>query len=222
MTTHTPSVGDLELHYGTGQGFGSRALVVDYLRTKTFPAIHDDILHAMRGFPGGFAGRNVIDLGACTGLLSLRLKAELEVGTVMGLEANVRDVALFKGWLAEHGHPVSVQHHMLDLWREETLRTFDFIVKSIDASVLVGRRIIPEVCTRPTGTTKRPGMPAWVPELIRKTFRNAGLQYLVLEGRMFSARSVNPVADIDREIDIFQPDYTVRLRHKNVAILELV
>lgn len=173
----------------------------DYLKQfyekREYPKIHDDIFSMSEYVPA----RNVIDLGCCTGLLSHRLACKYN--SVVGIEPSEK-------YLAKAIQKDNITYVNMAIL-EETLPELKQIIKTYDIQAVFARRVVPEIY-------ESGGM-----DLVKKfiaTLYDAGVQYVVLEGRKSNKNAVNPLHSIAEEARIFDRWYLCSMNYKNCQILK--
>lgn len=177
--------------------YDDMAYVAAYNERGEYPKIHDDIFSLDEGLPRGV----VADIGACHGLLAARL---VNAGHTkcLAFEMNPRYLAeaIRDKRIEYHGYPVSYT----------TLGFFAGELKDAGVSIVFARRVIPEIWDR--------GGEKLVRGFAGAMFA-AGVKYLVVEGRLPTARAVNGMNTIEREIAALNGFKEIK-RFKNCALLE--
>lgn len=172
--------------------------VSEFYRNGNFPKIHDDIFF----LASHVRGRNVLDLGCCKGLLSKRLSS---INTfVVGIDAS-------KSYLDKAVKGDNIKYVNTKV-TEETLPAIAGLIKEYGITVLVARRVIPELCE--TG-----GMALCTK--FAKLLAEYGVEYVVLEGRKKCANPTNPLSSIEMELKVFEPYFNVIETHKDCRLLKL-
>lgn len=173
--------------------FADPHYIDDYLATGRFPAIHDDLYCLVENFAS--EPEPALDIGACTGLLTLRLKQIRS--HVIGLEANPAYI--------ERSPAAKL---LINL--RVTLTTMGQVYElAKDCSLVVMRRVLPEIC----------GDSSLVAWKLAERLHAAGVKKIALEGRVKSSRSTHLLASLEDEIAALSEFYTVSRRYKNCALL---
>jgi hypothetical protein len=173
--------------------YNSKEYVDAYLEHGAFPAIHDDIFEAAKLIPN--AGTlAALDLGACTGLLTIRMRQVFS--GVKGIEASPENVSR------------AAREAEVKLMKITPATLKDFQGELAGIGVIIARRVFPELYDSNVAFE--------LPELF---FRN-GIEYVLLEGRMPVRNPSNALWNADIEANIFAPLYGVVERHKNVRLLK--
>lgn len=172
--------------------------VSEFLRNGTYPKIHDDIFY----LASQVRGHNVLDLGCCKGLLSKRLSAINPL--VVGIDAS-------KAYIDKAVKGDNIKYVNTKV-TEDTLPAIKGIIQEHGITVLVARRVIPELCE--TG-----GMQLCTK--FAKLLQECGVEHIVLEGRKKCANPTNPLSSIDMELKVFEPYYNVIKAHKDCRLLKL-
>lgn len=177
--------------------FDDDKYVEEYYHTGRFPKIHDDIFTLAALLPG----RNVLDLGCCKGLLSKRLSTVCNL--VVGIDGS-------KSYLDKAVPDSKVKYYCTKVVKE-TLPFIVSLIKKHDISMIVARRVIPELCE--TG-----GMQL-VNDFVKSVY-DSGVEYIVLEGRKKCHNPTNPLSSIDLEVKAFSSMYSVVNTHKDCRTLK--
>ena len=173
----------------------------DYLKAFAergeYPKIHDDIYcldRYVKGLP-------VLDLGCCTGLLTRRLVRTHDV--IVGVECN------------EHYLEKAIRHDKIEYINMrvdfDTLPALADIIKQRGIKCIYARRVFPEIYE--TGCSKL------VTELI-DLLHDCEVEYLVIEGRKSNKNAVNPLYNVEQEINALKGKYAVIKRYKNCAVMQ--
>jgi hypothetical protein len=136
---------------------------------------------------------NAIDLGACTGLLTIRMSEVFK--TVTGIESS------------EDYAKRSVRGATIKVFKitPETLSEFSKVISGCD--IIIARRVFPELYD------------AKVVYHLPEIFKNAGVKYLLLEGRKRVKRPANPLWNADLEAQVFSEHYAVIDRYNDIRLL---
>jgi len=172
--------------------YNSHEYVNDYLTHGTFPRIHDDIFAVAQKMPNANE-LTAVDLGACTGLLTIRMSGIFK--SVTGIESS-EDYAR----RAVHGAKIIVFKITPD-----TLKDFGAVISGYD--VMIARRVFPELYD------------AKVVYFLPEIFNAAGIQYILLEGRKRVKRPTNPLWNADLEAQLFSAYYTAVEQYNDIRLL---
>jgi hypothetical protein len=181
--------------------FDAPEYVDEYRLNKNFPRIHDDIFALISrdcAKPSGVA----LDLGSCTGLLSVRLSHIF--CQVIGVEANRRNYET----AMQYCHPLNVRYFC----RRFTRDVAEEILEAFKPFIVVARRVFPEIAN---------GRPEEIKTLSRM-FHEAGVQFIAIEGRVVSARSKDALSSLEKEIECFTGFYEPYTRYRNCVILKRI
>ncbi|QFG05391.1 methyltransferase [Bacillus phage 031MP004] len=162
-----------------------------------FPEIHDDIIEVVKMLPP----EPTVDIGASVGLLTVRLGKYMP--RVIGVEGNAKDFCR-----AIKGDNVSYLNYYLN---SKTLRSFGKLMKITKVRYAVARRVFPEIYDK--------GGLALV-QSVGETLYNAGIEKIILEGRVRAANSKHLLKSADKECEALKGFYTVERKYKNVRVLK--
>jgi SAM-dependent methyltransferase len=170
-------------------------------RTGRFPAIHDSIFSAIENF---MRGSRVLDLCCSTGLLAQRLAKLLKV-TAVGVDADAR--ALERAW--EAGVDVPLVEMKIN---DETMSELASVIRAHRIDVLVARRAMPELFgdNLPLG------------HQFSAMLYDLNVREIFLEGRVATRNAVNPLASIDKEVELFGGHYVLARSIRSVAYLKRI
>lgn len=147
--------------------------------TGRFPRIHDGITALVRSTLPKWA--QVADLGSSTGLLTRRLA---EHGyEVCGVEADARAIALGEEY-GTYGEECPV--HPFEV-TPDTLADLEGLLAGTDA--VVARRVLPELLDNQV-----------TPAMVGEVLAEAGVRWIVLEGRAPRAGATHKLAHLGAEI----------------------
>jgi len=172
--------------------YNSHEYVNDYLTYGTFPKIHDDIFYMAKKVPNA-SELNAIDLGACTGLLTIRMGSIFK--SVTGIESS-EDYAK----RAVHGARIKVFK-----LTPKTLTEFCSVITGYD--IIIARRVFPELYDAKVAYS--------LPEI----FNNAKIKYILLEGRKRVKRPTNPLWNADLETQMFSGHYSTIERYNDIRLM---
>ena len=173
--------------------YNSHEYVNNYLAYGTFPKIHDDIFFMAKRVPG--AGElNAIDLGACTGLLTIRMSGVFK--SVTGIESS-------------EDYAKKLQGAKIIIFKitPETVLEFGAVIAGYD--IIIARRVFPELYDA-----------RQVVYFLPEVFYKAGIKYILLEGRKRVKRPTNPLWNADLEARVFSEYYTVADFYKDIRLLK--
>lgn len=180
--------------------FSSNEYVNAYIESGILPAIHEDIGVLLDNFLK--EDEVVIDLGSCTGLLSLRaIKAGAKL--VFGIEPNLH-------YISEAVVNEKIKYENFPVIEENFEKLFDIITKN-NVTSIIARRVFPEI--------GEAGSVGTVYELA-KLFYNNGINHIYLEGRVFVKNAKNHFSCVEREIEAFELYYEKKAAYKNAYILQ--
>lgn len=173
--------------------FADQKYIDEYKEKGIFPKIHDDIFNLV----SGTAMRDVtMDLGSCTGLLSVRLAGVMPA--VIGLEGNRNYVKR------------SVEHDRVKIENlyvtAENLAAIEKIIKDNKVRIVVARRVLPEIAE--TGGIQ-------LVKDMAKMFHAAHVEEIFIEGRKASKNATNPLSDMMKEAKALSEYYQPLMKHKN-------
>ncbi|ALY09535.1 methyltransferase [Arthrobacter phage Salgado] len=188
--------------------FDSEEYLREWQDHGTYPAIHDAIFAAVEDHTGH--GEKVIDLGACTGLLTQRMIAHgLRVVPVEPHGPSRARGAVYGAWegLEVHAQPISAS---------AGIEPFRALLEDERPTVLVARRVFPEIYE--STELVRTGM--W--QTFLDVLHESTVELIILEGRKFSSRTTHPLGHVDREIVALGDHWRVIHTEGDVACLEKV
>ncbi|QFG05747.1 methyltransferase [Bacillus phage 035JT001] len=177
--------------------YNDQQRIDDFNKYGVFPEIHDDIIEVVKRLPP----EPTVDIGASVGLLSVRLGKYMT--RVIGVEGNVNDFSR-----AVKGDNVFYLNYYLD---SKKMRTFGKLLKCSNVKYAVARRVFPEIYDK--------GGLALV-QAIGETLYNAGVEKIILEGRVRAANSKHILRDADRECEALKGFYEMEWKYKNVRQLK--
>ncbi len=179
--------------------FDDDAYIKAYNEFSVFPAIHTDIAKII----ATYASENepCIDIGACTSLLSVQA-IKLGRSLCVAVEGNKA--------FAEKAvkHPLVLQERLLitDLHLEK----FEAILKVHKPTLLIARRVLPEIADRGIELVQKLAKVLWC----------NGVKKIVLEGRKPVANPKNILPTADAEAKALSTYYELTHSYKNVRLLE--
>lgn len=168
--------------------FDSQQYLDDYVQKGTFPKIHDKIAAVI-------AARcpkvPAMDFGACIGMLTTRLVEQLDMPSAVGIEPDRKNLgrALTRPNVKFYNMPID-QKHLMQLER---------IITENGVRLLVARRVISEI-----GFNNFAFMP-----VLSESLQRCGIEDIVLEGRVYSARSTHPIPNADKEAELMSNHFRV-------------
>lgn len=176
--------------------FNDDKYVEDYLKHGKYPKIHDNIFSLDRFIPRC----NVLDLGCCTGLLSLRLADAHPF--VVGVEPSTT-------YISKAPTRGNVRYVIMGI-SDKTLSTFGDILSDNRIEAVFARRVLSEIA--------KSGGVELVTSLA-ETMRGAGVKFLAMEGRKPVRNAVNIMPTVDHEILAVYSQYKVIVRSGDCALL---
>ncbi|GHU51723.1 hypothetical protein AGMMS49975_06070 [Clostridia bacterium] len=174
--------------------YNSQEYVDVYNRCGEFPSIHDYIFNVASTISNASA-LNAADLGASTGLLTIRLRKVFK--SVTGYEAS--DDAIQR----------SVSAAKLKKFKITPLSLKEFEKELLPYDIIIARRVFPELYDAKVVFD--------LPEIFFRT----GIKYILLEGRKPVARPSNPLWSADLEAKVFENFYRVIKVEGEVRLLEV-
>lgn len=175
----------------------------DYIRRYKefgeFPHIHDDIFAISRSL----IGQNVIDLGCCTGLLTLRLATRNNL--VIGVEANA-------AFLDECISASNVKYRNIRV-SADTLQDFAGLVDKYHIQTIYARRVLPEL--------QETGGAELVADFIKLCYGH-NVERFVIEGRKSNKNAVNPLSSVQKEVEAMRGFYAVEKSYNECRIMKRV
>lgn len=202
-----------------GPVYASTKWAEDYLATGVYPSIHDDVALMLAAIPAHHR-RGAVDLGACHGLLSLRANG-LGYSPVLGLEADGPSVAFYQTYLARPS--VVLEQRTLQVLDANDMRRFIELLRSFAVTTVIARRVLPEILvdSLPKGSDT-PADTALAGRAFTRALREAGVRFMVVEGRVYSKRSTHRLSRLDLELDAIGRDsWTVIERYRETVLLRL-
>lgn len=177
--------------------FDDDGYIEQFKSTGRYPKIHDDIFSMSEFVPANV----VIDLGCCTGLLSHRLSKKYRL--VVGVEPSHK-------YIEKAIQKDNIKYVNMGI-TEETLSSFKQLIKEFGVDAIFARRVIPEIFE--TGGFQL------CSDFI-KTIYDAGVKYIVIEGRKSNRNAKNPLHSIAEEAKIFDRWYVCVKTYNNCQILK--
>jgi hypothetical protein len=181
--------------------FDSPEYLQEFAEAGRFPQIHDAIWNVLASTVP--PGARVLDLGACTGLLTARLQAAGYVATaaegnresyLAGLEAGTWGQA-----------PV-----WFNYVTPATLEGFASLLAERSIEVILARRVFPEVYDGMEGNFIA----------FADVLAASGVHTIILEGRKASKRTTHPLGNAAREVAALWGRWQVTDAAGDVAVLE--
>lgn len=179
--------------------FSDDKYVQDYLVHGKFPKIHDDIFSMSRYVQA----ECVIDLGACTGLLSARLAGVYN--KVIAIEPN-------ENYISRGVTKDNILNVNMGIKTDEDLKELGELCRQNHVQCVFARRVIPEIWD--AGDVE-------LVQKLAKTLATENVDYIVLEGRKSSVNCKNHLHSIAQEVRMFEKYYTVVEAYNNCRILKL-
>lgn len=172
-----------------------------WAKTGKWPEIHTPVTNMALNM---LYGMRLVDLGCSYGLLGARLRAVLGLQAVLGIDADADVLEAAR----VHAVPIHLTHMRIEpttvgiaLLRQE--------VERFNADSMVCRRILPELFGENLGIGR-----AWAGAMVA-----AGIKEMIVQGRVDSARSTNPLHNVDAEIEILAGAYALIRKEGSVAYL---
>lgn len=178
--------------------FDAHEYVDTWKATGRYPAIHDDIFHAIQSF---MCGKSALDLCCSTGLLGTRVLKKLGVN-VIGLDADTKAVDYAK----QAGIPIEIINATL---ARKNMKDLAQLCQTNKIDTLLARRCMPELFGDDLEAGRK----------FSDLLSLAGIKEIFIEGRISSSRSVNNLSGIKQEVELFTNNYKVARVYKNVAYL---
>lgn len=179
--------------------FNDSAYVNAYIELGVFPSIHKSIISTAIEHVKGKRG---IDLCCSHGLLGQQMM--LHGFFMMGVDGDKTAVKLAKE------HKIAMPITLTPITRK-TLQRVSKKFLDFHADFIVARRCLPELF----------GNDLAFADIFFTQMKSIGIKELVIQGRVKTAKAVNPLSSIDAEIALVSPHY--KLQHKNgdIAYLNL-
>jgi hypothetical protein len=160
-----------------------------------------------------------VDLGACHGLISLRANG-LGFSPVLGLEADGPSVAFYHSYLRRPN--VHLDPRTLDVLDANDMRRFIGQLQSYNVTTVIARRVLPEILVDSLPKDSTEADTALAGRAFTRALREAGVCYMVVEGRVHSRRSTHRLNRLELELDaIGRDDWTVIERFRETVLLRL-
>lgn len=175
--------------------FNSEEHLAEYYKHGGFPKIHDAIYSMVPYAPG----KAVMDLGCCFGLLSRRLAQKYD--RVVGIEPN-------NDFLRKAIQCSRIFYYNVEV-NKDTIQKITSLIQKHHVTVVFARRVFPEICD--TGGIE-------LCKTLAEALYKAGIEYIVIEGRVPTKKAVNPLWNIELECELFTK-YRVIHRFKNCAVM---
>lgn len=179
--------------------FNSEKYLIDYKNKGLFPKIHDNIFNSVVSLK---LDSNIVDLCCCYGLLAERLN-NIGLNTI-GIEKN----NTYKILSEKYG--IKSKIYYLDIINR--MPSIMDIIKNHDIKTVVARRCFPELFSKNFKMGR----------IFIDLAHQFGVQYIILEGRVFSLKTVNPLGKIADEIELCSERYYPVSVIDNVGILKRI
>lgn len=180
--------------------FADHKYVYEFISEGRYPAIHDAIFGAVAANVKDVTA--VMDLGACTGLLSARVAKELGL-RVVAVEPN--------GDYIDRGiHTVSGVRWLQTPVTAATVGKVARAASENGVGLVMARRVLPEIAERGGIDTVT---------YLGHALREAGVHTIVLEGRVYSKRSTALLSHADAEVEALKEDFALVASQGNVRVL---
>jgi len=179
--------------------FNDSAYVNSYIELGVFPSIHKSIVATAIEHVKGKKG---VDLCCSHGLLGQQM---MQHGfSMMGVDGDKTAVKLARE------QSISMPITLTPITRK-TLQSVLKEIQDFRADFVVARRCLPELF----------GNDLLFGDIFFAQMKSIGIKELVIQGRVKTAKAVNPLSSIDAEISLVSPHY--KLQHKNgdIAYLSL-
>jgi trans-aconitate methyltransferase len=167
--------------------FGSAEHLDAWRAYGAYPRIHDAIF---RVIITEMMGTRVLDLGCCYGLLAQRVLRQAGIKLAIGVDADAKAISA--------GAAAGIGAELLSLEvNEASLPQLIAMVTRHKIDVLIARRVLPELF-------------GGHPELGRRfatEMRGAGIREVFLEGRVATAKAVNPLSSIEAEVEMLSAGF---------------
>lgn len=181
--------------------FNSEQHLVTWQDKKRFPAIHDDIFHAILTYG---KGKSFLDLCCSTGLLAERIKQHL-VYDVIGIDAD--EAAINLADLSGIKVPLICLKIV-----PETAKELAKIIEKFKIDTVVARRCFPELF----------GNDIEFGEVFAEILSQVGVKEIFIEGRIATKTATNALATLEDECQLVSKYYKVIKIYKNVAYLRKI
>lgn len=178
--------------------FDDEELVRAYRETGKFPVIHAKIAKMLREHAA--EAEPFMDLGSCTGLLSLQA---IDVGRSLGVGLEVSRGVLDRA--VQHSR---VRYECLRIGLDTVARVAQ-IAADEGVTLVIARRILPEI---------EEGSPGCL-AVLAPALRDAGVKKLVIEGRFVVPRPKAALFSVQREIEALGPAFRESVVVKHCAVL---
>jgi len=179
--------------------FDSKELLTAWQTKGKFPAIHDAIWSMILQTKS----RQFLDLGCCHGLLCQRIYQEWPEAVVIGLDSNLSSI--------EAGRRAGVQPTMVQIQvSKKTIPDIRSLVEANGIKVLVARRCFPEFFGDDLPAGREFGA----------EMRSAGIETIVLQGRVPVKNPVNVLCTVEHEVSLLSESFKSVMVNGQVAFLE--
>lgn len=179
--------------------FDDNAYIEAYQKYGIFPAIHEDVAYMIRNHAN--EQEPCIDIGACTSLLSVQAVA-LGRSLCVAVEGN----RAFADKAVQHTKVVQERLLITDL----NLQKFESILIAYKPTLLIARRVFPELADRSIELVHRLAKMLWC----------NGVQKIILEGRKATKNAKSTLPTADKEAEALSAYYDVTKTYKEVRLLQ--
>lgn len=166
-----------------------------------YPKIHDNIFDVCKQFIP--TDTNVMDLGACTGLLSMRLIQQGVARKVVGLEPNKKSLSR------------AVKHPDITYYNVgvtgETIPRMRSVFHNYGVQAIVARRVFPEIVEHAGVNTLK---------TFARIASECEVDLIILEGRVETKRATSMLSAADTEVKAISQYYEQVFTHKNVRVMK--
>ncbi len=178
--------------------FDAQEYVDTWKSTGRYPAIHDDMFTAVQAF---MQGKSALDLCCSTGLLGNRIMQKLGVRCI-GVDGDLAALAL--------GDEAGLMMPLIDLAiTPDTMKDLYKLCQAHKIDTVIARSCMPELFGQDLSAGRK----------FAENLAKIGVKEIFLEGRVATKNSVNQLATLKNEVELFPPHYKVVRVHKNVAYL---
>ena len=181
--------------------YDNKSYVDAYHAYGIFPKIHDNIYSIIANIvPDGLAG---IDIGSCTGLISVRLVSQGVMSHCVGFEKNIKYIEM-----AVKHDGVSYIH--MDICKK-TIADFNESLRTAQPKVAVCRRVLPELSDVGLDFV----------DAFCNVLADNGVEYIAIEGRTPVKNPINKLSSIRHEQAAMSKRYKSVSEYKSCAVMRL-
>jgi hypothetical protein len=193
--------------------FDDPQYLADWVKAKKYPQIHDKMTYAAQFMQGG----NLLDLCCSYGLLGARLGEMYpeKFPVVVGVDGDEKVVQASHVAGMCDGPQARLDELLYLRIEPTTILQLIALIGHFQITSVVARRAFPELFSEEMGSGHEFGRQT------AQRLHEACIKEILIEGRIYSARSTNTLAKLENEVELFSDFYEAEyLPVPNVALLK--